>query len=93
LKCGLTGANGGDGYYGGAREKRQIDRRTYYDWPATLQMVREMEPSVIFFSDAGPGVRWVGNENGIAGETNWNSITPDRFMRESQASRVFCKPE
>src|SRR5690606_23958812 len=35
------------------------------------------EPEVIFFSDAGPGVRWVGNERGIAGETNWNTITPD----------------
>jgi alpha-L-fucosidase len=40
-------------------------------------MVRKMEPNIIFFSDAGPGVRWVGNERGIAGETNWNSITPD----------------
>jgi len=50
-------------------------------------------PSVIFFSDAGPGVRWVGNENGIAGETNWNSITPDSLYAGSQASRVFCKPE
>jgi alpha-L-fucosidase len=36
-----------------------------------------MEPDIIFFSDAGPGVRWVGNEKGIAGETNWNMITPD----------------
>jgi alpha-L-fucosidase len=36
-----------------------------------------MQPDVIFFSDAGPGVRWVGNERGIAGETNWCAITPD----------------
>jgi len=32
---------------------------------------------VIFFSDAGPGVRWVGNERGVAGETNWNTISTD----------------
>ncbi len=76
----FDGANGGDGYYGGANEKRRIDGATYYDWPATLQMVREMEPEVIFFSDAGPGVRWVGNERGVAGETNWNSITPDTLF-------------
>ncbi|HLT75130.1 MAG TPA: alpha-L-fucosidase, partial [Ohtaekwangia sp.] len=73
----FDGANGGDGFYGGARERRRIDGSTYYDWPGTLDIVREMEPDVIFFSDAGPGVRWVGNERGVAGETNWNTITPD----------------
>lgn len=76
----FDGANGGDGYYGGAREKRSIQGSTYYQWPTTLQLVRDMEPEVIFFSDAGPGVRWVGNERGIAGETNWNSITPDTLF-------------
>ncbi|MFN4144369.1 MAG: exo-alpha-sialidase [Runella sp.] len=73
----FDGANGGDGYYGGAREKRRIDGQTYYDWPTTLDQIRAIAPDVIFFSDAGPGVRWCGNERGIAGETNWNTITPD----------------
>jgi alpha-L-fucosidase len=73
----FDGANGGDGYYGGKREKRSIKGSTYYEWPTTLQLVRDMEPDVLFFSDAGPGVRWVGNERGTAGETNWNMITPD----------------
>lgn len=73
----FDGANGGDGYYGGAREKRRIDGKTYYDWPGTISMVRNMEPNILFFSDAGPDIRWVGNERGIAGETNWNTISPD----------------
>ncbi len=73
----FDGANGGDGYYGGKREKRSIQGSTYYEWPVTLDLVRQMEPEIIFFSDAGPGVRWVGNERGVAGETNWNTITPD----------------
>ena len=30
------GANGGNGYYGGANEKRTIDKSTYYDWPGDL---------------------------------------------------------
>lgn len=76
----FDGANGGDGYYGGKREKRSIQGSTYYQWPTTLQLVRDMEPDVIFFSDAGPGVRWVGNERGVAGETNWNTITPDTLF-------------
>ena len=73
----FDGANGGTGYYGGANERRAIDSRTYYDWPNTINLVRRLQPDVIFFSDAGPGVRWVGNERGIAGETNWATITPD----------------
>lgn len=73
----FDGANGGDGYYGGANEVRKIDGATYYNWPTTLDQVRKHNPDVIFFSDAGPGVRWVGNEKGIAGETNWNTISVD----------------
>ena len=73
----FDGANGGEGFYGGANEKRKIDGKTYYDWPTTLNLVRGMEPQVIFFSDAGPDIRWCGNERGFVGETNWNTITPD----------------
>lgn len=73
----FDGANGGDGFYGGANEKRKIDGKTYYDWPNTLKMVRKMEPNVIFFSDAGPDIRWCGNERGFVNETNWNTITAD----------------
>ncbi|HET9487332.1 MAG TPA: alpha-L-fucosidase [Chryseosolibacter sp.] len=76
----FDGANGGTGYYGGANEKRNINGATYYEWPVTLALVREMEPDILFFSDAGPGVRWVGNERGVAGETNWNTITPDTLF-------------
>jgi alpha-L-fucosidase len=73
----FDGANGGSGYYGGANETRKINGATYYDWPTTLSLVKTMQPNVIFFSDAGPGVRWVGNESGVAGETNWNTISTD----------------
>ena len=76
----FDGANGGDGYYGGARETRNINGATYYDWPGTIGMIRNMEPDILFFSDAGPGLRWVGNERGVAGETNWNTITPDTLF-------------
>lgn len=76
----FDGANGGSGYYGGANEARKINGATYYDWPATLKLVRSIQPHVLFFSDAGPDLRWVGNERGVAGETNWNTITPDTLF-------------
>ncbi len=73
----FDGANGGDGYYGGAREARKIDNKTYYEWPTTIEFARNLQPNIIFFSDAGPEIRWVGNERGFVGATNWNTITPD----------------
>ncbi|MDR0845233.1 MAG: alpha-L-fucosidase [Tannerella sp.] len=73
----FDGANGGDGYYGGARERRKIDNRTYYDWPNTHAIVRKLAPKAVIFSDAGPDIRWCGNESGFAGETNWNTISVD----------------
>ncbi|RZK79766.1 MAG: hypothetical protein EOO85_02775, partial [Pedobacter sp.] len=36
-------------------------------------------PQAIIFSDIGPDARWMGNENGIAGETNWATLNTDGF--------------
>jgi len=70
----FDGANGGDGYYGGARTMRKIDNRVFYDWPNTWSIVRELMPGAMMFSDAGPDTRWVGNERGMAGETCWETL-------------------
>ncbi|HMG36987.1 MAG TPA: alpha-L-fucosidase [Blastocatellia bacterium] len=75
----FDGANGGDGFYGGARETRQIDRETYYDWKTTWDLVRELQPGACIFSDAGPDVRWVGNERGIAGDPCWATLNRNDF--------------
>jgi alpha-L-fucosidase len=73
----FDGANGGDGFYGGARETRKIDNKTYYDWANTQSIVRELAPKAVMFSDAGPDIRWCGNESGYAGDPNWNLIDVD----------------
>lgn len=70
------GANGGDGYYGGERATRKIDRSTYYGWDTTWAITRKMQPMANIFSDIGWDVRWVGNESGYAGETSWATFTP-----------------
>ena len=74
----FDGANGGDGYYGGARESRKIDREKYYQWDAIINIVRELQPNAVIFSDKGD-VRWIGNENGYAGETNWSLIKREKL--------------
>ena len=74
----FDGANGGDGYYGGARETRHIDKRTYYDFPRAHKLAFTLQPQIIIFSDGGPGCRWVGNEQGHAAATNWS------FLRQQE---------
>lgn len=73
----FDGANGGTGYYGGANENRFVDKLSYYDWPNTYALVRELQPKAVMFSDGGPDVRWVGNEEGFAYETTWSNLMRD----------------
>ena len=73
----FDGANGGDGYYGGANEIRHVDKKTYYDWTNTYKIVRQLQPNAVIFSDAGPDIRWVGNEKGYANETTWSNLYRD----------------
>ncbi len=76
----FDGANGGDGYYGGANEIRRIDSESYYNWPSIFALVKELQPNISIFSDAGPDIRWVGNESGYAGETFWSTINTDELV-------------
>jgi alpha-L-fucosidase len=72
----FDGANGGDGYYGGANETRIIDRTTYYDWKNTYAMIRKLQPGIMIWNDGGDraDLRWVGTEEGNVGETNWSLL-------------------
>ena len=45
----FDGANGGDGYYGGANETRKIDNKTYYQWDKAISIVRELQPNAVIF--------------------------------------------
>ncbi|WP_215226618.1 alpha-L-fucosidase [Echinicola shivajiensis] len=73
----FDGANGGTGYYGGANEDRKVDKKTYYDWENTYKIIRELQPNAVIFSDAGPDIRWVGNEEGHAYKTTWSNLLRD----------------
>ena len=72
----FDGANGGDGWYGGANEVRKIDRTTYYEWPETYKMIRQLQPKCLIWNDGSDrgDLRWVGTEAGNVGETNWSML-------------------
>lgn len=75
----FDGANGGDGWYGGANETRQIDRTTYYQWPETYKMIRDLQPECLIWNDGSDrgDLRWVGTEGGEVGATNWSQLNKD----------------
>ena len=81
----FDGANGGDGWYGGAKDKRTIDRKNYYNYPKIYEILDELQPQAVVFSDGGPGCRWVGNESGYAGATNWS------FLRAGEVFPGYSK--
>jgi len=72
----FDGANGGNGYYGGANEVRTIDRTTYYDWKNTYELIHKLQPNCVIWNDGGErgDLRWVGTEEGNVGETNWSLL-------------------
>lgn len=69
----FDGANGGDGYYGGAREVRKIGPN-YYNWPSIITFVHELQPMAVTFDPKGADLRWVGNEQGYAGDPCWATM-------------------
>jgi alpha-L-fucosidase len=63
-------------WFDGANGEGPNGKRQQYDWPRVWGTVRRLQPGAVMFSDAGPDVRWIGNERGVAGETNWSTVDP-----------------
>ena len=63
-------------WFDGANGEGPDGRRQAYDWPRVFGTVKRLQPDAVIFSDAGPHVRWCGNENGVAGEPNWSTVDP-----------------
>ncbi|MDY0958567.1 alpha-L-fucosidase [Sphingomonas sp. CFBP8993] len=84
----FDGANGGDGYYGGARETRQIDAPKYYNWPSIIALVHQHQPMACTFDPLGADIRWVGNEDGVAGDPCWPTMPNHPYVQSEGNSGV-----
>jgi alpha-L-fucosidase len=65
-------------WFDGANGEGPNGKRQVYDWPRFFAHVRRLQPNTVIFSDAGPDVRWCGNEKGTAGDPNWATVNPAR---------------
>jgi len=63
-------------WFDGANGEGPNGKRQQYDWPRFFGLVRQLQPDAVMFSDAGPDVRWCGNERGMAGDPNWSTVIP-----------------
>lgn len=66
-------------WWDGANGEGPNGKRQVYDWTRFRETVKKLSPNTVVFSDVGPHIRWVGNENGIAGKTNWNYLDTAGF--------------
>ncbi len=73
----FDGANGGDGYYGGARERRNIGAaEKYYNFQHIVKLIRKLQPDCIIWGAGTYGdARWGGSEKGHVGYPHWHTLT------------------
>jgi alpha-L-fucosidase len=63
-------------FFDGANGEGPNGKKQLYDWPLVHRTVRRLQPDALMFSDAGPDIRWIGNERGTAGDPNWCTVNP-----------------
>src|SRR5690242_17043505 len=72
-------------WWDGANGEGPNGKKQVYNWHRFEQTMRTIAPHTIVFSDIGPDARWVGNENGVAGDPNWDLLDTAGFTRGAGA--------
>jgi len=87
-------------WFDGACGEGPNGKRQEYDWKSYSDLIRKLQPNALI-AICGPDIRWVGNEDGVARETEWSvqngvwypaecdvSIRPGWFWHADQDDKV-----
>lgn len=66
-------------WFDGANGEGPNGCKQQYDWPLFNTTVAALQPQALIFSDVGPGCHWMGNEQGVNGETCWSRLDTAGF--------------
>lgn len=67
-------------WFDGANGEGPNGKKQVYDFELFNSTVRKLQPNAVIFSDAGPDIRWVGNESGYSDPTCWATLNRDNFV-------------
>lgn len=90
----FDGANGGDGYYGGAREQRNTPGGAdkYYNFEQIVKNIRKMQPNCIIWGASHYGdARWGGSERGNVGYPHWHTVGEENPEKTASQHPAECK--
>lgn len=70
-------------WFDGACGEGPNGKKQEYDFKGYIDLVRKYQPGACIFNDAGPDVRWVGNESGTARFAEW-AVVPRELAKFAQ---------
>jgi alpha-L-fucosidase len=62
-------------WFDGACGEGPNGKRQEYDWQSYYAVIRKLQPDALI-AICGPDIRWIGNENGTAGDPCWSPFNP-----------------
>lgn len=71
-------------WFDGACGEGPNGKKQEYDFPRYIELIRKYQPGAVIFNDAGPDIRWVGNEAGSARHAEWAVVPGELCFRSEQ---------
>lgn len=79
-------------WFDGACGEGPNGKRQVYDFPAYYRVIRRLQPRALI-AICGPDIRWVGNEDGFAHETEWSPRDRQAGMHPDGPGQVWYPAE